>query len=189
MFSIHEIDPRWNDLSVFKLCPSYVQSIMLLSTLYYFFASSLHFLNKNILLRYPLSECSSNFQPWESNKVPQKNKVLFLNYFFDSWNRKSWNRNSWNRTRDGDCDVANRVWQQYPVDNGMFWCSHSNDPSETGQQKRGGPSGFQATSKWKSLHGHDPCTKGETFLKTVVSIYLFCVHFFLVFIHWCIRTC
>ena len=60
----------------------------------------------------------------------------------------------------------------------MFWCSHSNDPPETGQQKRGGPSGFQATSKWKSLHGHDPCTKGETFLKTVVSIYLFCVHFF-----------
>ena len=140
------------------MCSSSVQSIMLLSTLYYFFASSLHFLNKNILLRYPLSECSSNFQPWESNKVPQKNKVLFLNYFFDSWNRKSWNRNSWNRTRDGDCDVANRVWQQYPVDNGMFWCSHSNDPSETGQQKRGGPSGFQATSKWKSLHGHDPCT-------------------------------
>ena len=46
----------------------------------------------------------------------------------------------------------------------MFWCSHSNDPSETGQQKRGGPSGFQATSKWKSLHGHDPCTKGETSL-------------------------
>ena len=51
-----------------KLCPKYHAFIYFI----FFFASSLHFLNKNILLRYPLSECSSNFQPCESNKVPKK---------------------------------------------------------------------------------------------------------------------